>query len=359
MNLKARVLILSILYTTFSCLQVFAGTPTLKAGLSYTLEKKQKIKLRITEIPSYGQMIERNEDWTVKLPKPGSQIIAENIDDIETVDSFGEKHLIPSGSKFYAKLLSSQKAKSFWRKEKVKIAFYKLEMETQEVNFEEGSFNLDSDKDVKTFQEGFSNIAKTGLYAVGGAIAGPIISFSITGLAGIGLLSNPYAIAGSSAIGAGLGLVYGIKRKGKNFDISPGSELKVELPNNWQVQKINKQKLASSSELKDVNSNFDLEILDVKKTKDEFGAKALQVSFAYDNRSGEELHYSSFKLIDSMGRDYYPSSSSMDFGSYQGLPRKAELELTFNTEFVKTRHELVVLKALDRKRLASSEVLLR
>lgn len=363
MNLKTRALILSILFITsssWSGISLRVKAETLKSSISYTVKKTKEVKLRITEVPSFHGMIERNDDWSVKLPKIGSEIIAENIEDIEIEDSFGAKQILPAGSKFYAKIAAKEEAKSFWRKEKVKIAFYKVEIPGAQINFDSTDTNFDSQKNSKPIFNTLANIGKASLYGLGGAVAAPIAVFSITGLLGAGLLLNPYVIGGSSALGAGLGLAYGIKRKGDHFDISPGSDIRIDLPNNWQLQEIDKS-LASNQppDIHEDNPNFDLKILNVKKSKDSFGDKCIKVSFEYDNRTKEELHLSSFKLIDSMGRDYYPSIDNLSSSSISGLPTKGILELSFNSEFLKTRHELVVLRRIDQKRLASSAILLR
>ncbi len=333
---------------------------TYKTGISYAIPKSQAIRLRVTKIPTEYPWIEREDDWTVKLPELGSSIIAENVEDIKLTDSYGTNFTIPAGSKFYAKLSNSSKAKSFWRKGHAELSFNKLEIAgNKPIDLSQLEFN--SKDKVNVVGDSLKNIATTGALAVAGAVALPLMVFQISSLAGMGMMSNPYALGGAAALGGGIGLVYGIKRQGQAFIIEPGTELDMKIEDPWLISKQMEAAADQGSMVKQlpVNDKFKLEVLGVKKAKDEFDDTCLRISIAYDNKTGEELRYTSFQLVDSMGKEYEPSISSFDSSVFGQLPKQTTLNLYFATDFPNTVHQLQVLRYQDRKVLAEEKIVLK
>lgn len=377
MNLKTRVLMLSKkqlisesrkLLVVFSIILAFSFqlstldvlAATYKTGISYQIPKAQSIKLRVTQIPTEYPWIEREPGWTVKLPEIGSNIIAENVEDIKLTDSFGDTMTIPAGSKFYAKLSDSSKPKSFWRKGHVELSFYKLEIPGNEpIDLSNLEFN--SRDKVNVVGDSLKNIAATGALTLAGAIALPLAVFHISSLAGISMLSNPYALGGAAALGGGIGLVYGVKRQGKAFVIEPGTEVSLKVDDAWLITKQligNETSIDNQQSTLNKNNDFKLEVLDVKKAKDEFDDVCLKITIHYNNLTKEELHYTSFQLIDSMGKEYEPSISSFDIDVFGALPSQATLNLYFATDFPNTVHQLRVLRYRDQKALVEEKIVL-
>ncbi len=268
-NIRIIVLLLLLFSIELSTLSVFANTEKYKMGVSYQIPKSQAIRLRVTKIPTEYPWIEREADWSVKLPEIGSNIIAENVEDIKLTDSYGSSFTIPAGSKFYAKLTDSTKPKSFWRKGQVEVSFDRLEINgNKPIDLSQLEFN--SKDNVSVVGDSLKNIATTGALTVAGAIALPLMVFNISSMAGMSMLSNPYALGGAAAIGAGIGLVYGIKRQGKAFIIEPGTELSMKIDDPWLISKqmdvVNGQTAVINPS--PVNDKFKLEILSIKKSKD-------------------------------------------------------------------------------------------
>ena len=356
---KSRKLILILAFSLqLSTLSVFAEI--YKTGVSYQIPKSQSIKLRVTQIPTEYPWIEREVGWTVKLPEIGSNIVAENVEDIKLTDSFGGAMTIPAGSKFYAKLSNSTKAKSFWRKGHVELSFYKLEMAgSKSIDLSNLEFN--SKDNVNIVGDSLKNIAATGALTLAGAVALPLAVFHISSLAGMSMFSNPYALGGAAALGGGIGLVYGIKRQGKAFVIEPGTEVSMKIDDAWLISQQlepceNQQAPVVKAKVKD---KYKLEILDIKKTKDEFDDTCLKITIHYDNQTKEELRYTSFQLVDSMGKEYEPSISSFDIDIFGSLPNQATLNLYFATDFPNTVHQLKVRRYIDQKILAEEKIVLK
>lgn len=361
---------------------------TIKAGIKYSIPKDQKIELRITKVPKKLPWLERDDEGKVEAPEDDSVIVAQNIEAIEITDEYGTKKTIPQGTKFYAKVLETTPAKSFWRKGKAKLEFFAIDPYGGEEKFEPdysmskyngkdlveiepGAGHVDFDGELDYTSKGtgikdaLTNLSGTGGYALAGAIAAPFVVFSVT--KGIGSIfaasaavSNPYVLGGAAAAGATAGLAYGIMKKGKTINLEPGSELEIELANPWLIvsalEEAEKQETVTQN---NINKDFRLEVLEVKKKRDEFGDLCLRVSIYYENKTNEELRYASFQLVDSMGKEYEPSISSFDGSIFGELPRKGQLQLYFNTDFPKTLHQLRALRIYDQKALATADVVLQ
>jgi hypothetical protein len=370
-----RSLIIIILFSV----SALKAAPLLKAKIQYSFDPKQKIKLRVTQIPKSYPWIARDADGAVELPSIGSEIVAENIEDISITDDNGKAHTIKSGTRFHAKLLSAKSARSFARNGGVKLSFYQMELaDPKHIIRDNSQRDLDELARLKLKDKPYSNtidltnhglsfdstaqdnplsitaktLANAGSYGLAGAIIAPLAIVSSFKIFSLAALSNPYLLGGSSTLGAAIGLAYGIKRQGKNFIIEPGTELEVNLEQAWAI----------ASDLPDLEpsqsnivyaKNFDLQIMDIKKTKDQ-----LQISLNYKNSSGEELRYLSFKLVDSMGKEYYPSSDSIDV-HFGALPEQSSLNLFFSPEFPSTAHQLKILRLYDQKPLAVANILLK
>ncbi|MDD9898590.1 MAG: hypothetical protein OXU45_06280 [Candidatus Melainabacteria bacterium] len=330
----------------------------LQAHLHYQLPKSQKVKLRVTKIPKKFPWVERNLDGKVELPEIGSTIVAENTEAIKLKDPYGKLAIIPAGSKFYAEISDKSAAKSFWRQGHASLEFYKLELKQgQEIDISDINFN--SAKNSNLLVSGVKNISAATATSVAGAIAAPLAVFRISSLAGLGMASNPALLGSAAAIGGGIGLSYGIKRKGKQFIIEPGTELSINIKEPWLIaETIDNPSAMLSESIKKVEPQFDLEITKVKHKRDDFGDKCIKVSLKYKNHSKEELRYTSFQLVDSMGKAYSPNPKSFSNEYFGELPSQGKLDLYFSSEFPNTTHQLQVLRYLDRKIIASEKILI-
>ena len=379
-----RVILLLLFLTQSTCV---LAQETIKAGVQYSIPKNQKIELRITKIPKKLPWLERDDEGKVEAPEEDSVIVAQNIEAIEITDEYGTKKIIPQGTKFYAKVLETSPAKSFWRKGKAKLEFFAIDPYGSEEKFEpDYSMEKYNGKDLVEVEssasqiklegelsynskgtglkESLTNLSGTGGYALAGAIAAPFIIFSVTkglgNLFAFSAITNPYVLGGTAAVGASAGLAYGIMKKGKTINLEPGSELIIELANPWLIVSAleDAEDKKETTLTQNSNKDFLLEVLEVKKKRDEFDDQCLMVSINYENKTNEELRYSSFQLVDSMGKEYEPSISSFDHNIFGELPRKGNLKLFFNVDFPKTLHQLRALRVYDQKALATVDVVL-
>ena len=386
MSKKLALILLSILISSNSF--CFAKEKV-KLGASYSIKKRNKLELRITQVPKKYPWIEKDLDGKTVNPEYDSIVVAENVKALKITDEFGDAYTIPKGSKFFAKVKNIIPAKSFWRKEKVELDFYALAIGDGSFDeyFEETSFqnydgkhslqpkesrnkiNFDQNinfnsKNNESSKDILKNIGALGGYTLAGAIAGPFMLFSISSVVGaattISAFSNPYVVGGAAAVGGAVGFISGVVKKGRDLKIEPGQKVNISLDDSWRLTKVLNEDLKNKSPLKaeKINDKFILDILKVKKAKDSFGDIALQITFSYKNKTDQEITYTSFKLVDSTGKAYEANVDDLSLEFYDGLPKQGSLRLSFTVDYPNAPHQLKVLDRLSRKALTYKDVIL-
>jgi hypothetical protein len=336
----------------------------LKASVSYNLAKDQKFKIRVTQIPKKYPWVERDIEGYVKASPEGSLIIAENLEDIFINDTQGEVKLIPVGSKFYARVKNVKENEHFMKDANTVLEFFGVEVNNKKIRLSK-DFYLNSNQK-NEFKSKASKVAKLGLYSIGGALAGPMVAYSLVNnisfLGSMTLGTNPYVLAGSAGLGATVGLAYGILSKGDHNKLEPGLELDLTSQESWFFQLVDRLPEALESEkITEIKEKelAEIKIHKIKKSRNIFGDKSLLVDLTYKNFSNEVLRYSNFKLIDSMGREYEAHVNYDSEGLIEALPLESRLKLYFPVEFPKTKHTLKIVRTYDQKTLASKEFFLK
>lgn len=370
---------------------------SLKASIELKLEYNQEIPLRVTSIPTEFGMINKDLDAKVLPLGLGSQVIFENTENITRCEELKLEEdiskscttIIPAGSKFIGKISSLELAKHFNKDGYVQLEFEKILVNGSSIDLKRGSLTADNIELRESFKNKASKFAKTAAYTVGGALAAPYIAYKIAGLF---TFSSPYIPAGAAALGAATGLALGIYSKGKNFNLEPGSEIKIKLNNNWIISQFEDDYLAEALELlsgseEEPNNNLEakikndfkdkllaegyqelivqnikdpleLKINEVKKSGSEFGKNCLKVNLNYKNHSNESLSYLSFRLVDSMNKDYLPEIKSIGRTGLGKLPQQANLDLFYCVDFIKAIHNLEVRSKESYELLAAEKVFL-
>lgn len=377
-KIKTAIFLLSLLFSSFllGSLCGFAAEPqaTHKLGIEYKLEYDQEIPLRVTKVPTEFGIQRKTIDGKSQPLSAGEHVIFENIEDINNLE---EETLIPAGSKFLAKVVNVEDAKHFNKDGFVQLEFEKILVKGSVIDLHKNSLTADNLAQRESFKNKASKIGKVAAYTVGGALAVPFIAYKVAGLFAF---SNPYITGGAAALGAAAGLATGLYSKGKNFNLEPGSEIKIKLNNDWIISQFEDEHLAEAlllsqsdeSKILEVLNppkegyqelNFqitekllDLRINEVKKASSGFGnKKCMKINLDYQNHSGSDLRYLSFKLVDSMEKDYYPESRS---GSLGELPKAANLDLFYCVDFLKAIHKLEIRSLENYQLLAEERVML-
>jgi hypothetical protein len=378
---------------------------SLKAHIEYKLEYDEEIPLRVTQIPTNFGMIDKDIEGKLVPLNTNAEVVLENIYDIRLSENLGvelceqslddqprnlTKVLLPKGSKFYAKVKNAEFAKSFNRDGFIELEFYKIEVITpvqrkdvvlngareqsqnqfQSIPIPQGVLNADNMELRESFSNKVSKVGKALGYTLGGALIAPFVSYQI---AGVLAFSNPYITGGTAATGAAIGLAYGIASKGKNFNLEPGSEIKLKLNNDWLLSELDSKSLISSESQADVGditkSSMEqpknqlakkalLKINKVKKTASNFNQKCLKINLDYENKSTEAIRFLSFRLVDSMNKEYFPDGDSFKGGQLAELPRTGNLNLLYCVDFSKAIYNLELRGMNSYELLATERVVL-
>lgn len=365
---------------------------SLKAHIEYKLEYDEEIPLRVTQIPTDFGMIDKDIEGKLIPLNTNAEVVLENIYDIrlsentnakgqlstnnmkEELSSDSLKILLPKGSKFYAKVKSSELAKSFNRDGFVTLEFYKIEVsasgKSQSISIPEGVLKADNMELRESFSNKAGKVGKAIGYTLGGALITPLVSYQI---AGVLAFSNPYITGGTAATGAAIGLAYGIASKGKNFNLEPGSEVKLKLNNDWLLSEFDSESLINSetqadirdiakSSTEQINAQLTkkalLKINKIKKTASNFNQKCLKINLDYENKSTEAIRFLSFRLVDSMNKEYFPDGDSFKGGQLAELPRGGNLDLTYCVDFSKAIYNLELRGVNSYELLATERVVL-
>jgi hypothetical protein len=378
---------------------------SLKAHIEYKLEYDEEIPLRVTQIPTNFGMIDKDIEGKLVPLNTNAEVVLENIYDIRLSENLGvelceqslddqprnlTKVLLPKGSKFYAKVKNAEFAKSFNRDGFIELEFYKIDVITpvqrkdvvlngareqsqnqfQSIPIPQGVLNADNMELRESFSNKASKVGKALGYTLGGALIAPLVSYQI---AGVLAFSNPYITGGAAATGAGIGLAYGIASKGKNFNLEPGSEIKLKLNNDWLLSELDSKSLISSESQADVGditkSSMEqpknqlakkalLKINKVKKTASNFNQKCLKINLDYENKSTEAIRFLSFRLVDSMNKEYFPDGDSFKGGQLAELPRTGNLNLLYCVDFSKAIYNLELRGMNSYELLATERVVL-
>jgi hypothetical protein len=240
----------------------------------------------------------------------------------------------------------------------------------QSIPIPQGVLNADNMELRESFSNKASKVGKALGYTLGGALIAPLVSYQI---AGVLAFSNPYITGGAAATGAGIGLAYGIASKGKNFNLEPGSEIKLKLNNDWLLSELDSKSLISSESQADVGditkSSMEqpknqlakkalLKINKVKKTASNFNQKCLKINLDYENKSTEAIRFLSFRLVDSMNKEYFPDGDSFKGGQLAELPRTGNLNLLYCVDFSKAIYNLELRGMNSYELLATERVVL-
>ncbi len=362
---------------------------SLKAHIEYKLEYDEEIPLRVTQIPTDFGMINKDIEGKLIPLNTNAEVVLENIYDIrlsensnakgqlstnnmkEELSSDSLKILLPKGSKFYAKVKNSELAKSFNRDGFIELEFYKIEVGTsskpQSISIPKGVLNADNMELRESFSNKASKVGKAIGYTLGGALIAPLLSYQI---AGVLAFSNPYVTGGAAATGAAIGLAYGIASKGKNFNLEPGSEIKLKLNNDWLLSELDSESFINTKAQENIKEPTStepktqlaqkalLKINKIKKTASNFNQKCLKINLDYENKSTEAIRFLSFRLVDSMNKEYFPDGDSFKGGQLAELPLVANLDLTYCVDFSKAIYNLELRGVNSYELLATERVVL-
>lgn len=214
---------------------------------------------------------------------------------------------IPKETKFEGRITEIIPAKSFNRKGFYRVNFDKVICpDNSEIVL---MSIIVSRSKIKTYSPA-GHFGKTLVNTVGGAALGALFSYQIGGL-GLITATHGYSLAAGAGAGGLVGTIIGVASKGKSATLEPGDSLNIvpigdaglsELKQFSCMQSLAENKIESS-----ISKNVKLDIISVKKKRNDFGESAFKIVFKFENNSKNVYKLSDFVLKDSQGKEYMPT----------------------------------------------------
>lgn len=234
-----------------------------------------------------------------------------------------------------------------------------VEIEFDKLLSPDGEIELPFNAKVSTKDKLLKSVAKTLVinsgYVAQGAAGGALLSAQLTGIP-LAVASHGYSIAIGAGVGATVGVIGALKRKGKIASIYPGDELKLVTAEPILLPCFNLANLPSAKptpRLKDLN----MSVHSFKFGQDPFGdkkARILRVDVAMDNNTKREYSFFDLAVVSDRNQRYYPSLGN----DFRLLKKKIEPlsfvkgTISFSVDSPKHKYWLVLLDRLNREELA-------
>jgi len=198
-------------------------------------------------------------------------------------------------------------------------------------------------------------VAKDSVYVTKGAAAGAFTSVQLTGIP-LAIATHGYSVAGGAAVGATIGLVGALKRKGQIATAIHGEELKFRLDKPVMLPAFNETALPSAAPTPHVD-NLDISVQKVSFRADPFGDKRsqlLKVDFKFDNQTDREYSFSNIAVVSDHNQMYYPYAlDSFKTRQKRVAPKTREVgSITFSVISGKHKYWLVLLDRGNQNELA-------
>jgi hypothetical protein len=254
----------------------------------------------------------------------------------------GRKVLLPEGWYLRGTITDSSGPKRLGRNGFVDVEFDKLVSPN-------GDIELPFHAKVSTKDNQLKAIAKIAAidagYVTVGAAAGAIMSVQFTGIP-LAVATHGYSVAIGAGVGATIGAIGALKRKGKISSLYPGDEMKLTVAEPITLPGFNPDALASSHPPAKLQ-NFELLIKKAQFLKDPMDSQArlLRVDIAIDNQTKKEYRLSDFAVVSDRNQRYgpYAYSGFSLLGKRIAPNSKEESVITFSVDSPKRKYFLVLL----------------
>lgn len=308
-----------------------------------TNKKFLPIKLKISDFDKNSfYLAERNlEDDSIE-PYVDLMINAYTNNDYslkyDDVDIF-----IPKDTKFEGRITEIIPAKSFNRKGFYRVVFDKVTCPDNSVVLLKSI--IVSRSKIKTYSPA-SHFGKTVVNALGGAALGTLFSYQIGGI-GLIAATHGYSLAAGAGAGGLVGTVIGVASKGKSATLEPGDDLNI-LPIGdaglAELKQFSCMQALVKTQLENTSKDVKLDIISVKKRRNDFGENAFKITFKIENNSKSVYKLSDFILKDSQGKEYMPTFLDFKGDFFEKFPpnQMKTSFVEFAIEHPKANHWLIL-----------------
>jgi len=234
-----------------------------------------------------------------------------------------------------------------------------VEIEFDSLISPDGNYELKFPAKLSTKDNTVTALAKTLVKDAGyvslGAAGGAILSTQLTGIP-VAILTQGYSVAIGAGVGAGLGAIGALKRKGKIASFFPGDDLKLTISEPLTIPGFNPEVLAAAMAHKKLD-NLNILVNRARFKKDPYGddhARLLTVDIKVDNQTDKDYSFFDLAVVSDHNQRYYPSLlSGLNTWKKKVAAHTAEqATLSFSVDSPKRKYWLVILDRTDRAELA-------
>lgn len=251
----------------------------------------------------------------------------------------GKKVILPAGWYMRGLVTRVDKQKRQNREGVVQVDFDKIVTPDgeYEVNFDAKYSSKDSA--VKTV--GKQVVTSSG-YMAAGAAAGALLSIQFTGITGA-IATNGYSVAIGAGIGATIGAIGFLKKKGNIKSFLPGDTMRIETNGSMTIPGLNPEMLEEMAKVPKLEG-LDLAVNKYKFRNNEWGdkrAKLLDVDLTVKNNSRMKFHFFDLYVLSDHGEIYRLDMSMARKSKKVVLPGAEDRDLvTFLVDSPKRKYSL-------------------
>lgn len=304
-------------------------------GETATIETKDVINMTVSQVLTAG------------LSEQGDEFFAEITNEV-----VGDKGVVlPLGTVAHGSIKNIAASKRLGRDGWVELSFdYLITPDGREIPIE---------GQMSTKLHPMASVAKTVAtdtgYTLAGGLVGGFTALNLFGIEGA-IATQGYTVMGGAGAGAAVGLGMALIRKGKDFLISPGDQIKVKMKNAIQLPVISQDAL-KQKEIK--YEGLEVKITNISLEKDPFGNEnTIDLSLLIQNHSPTNFSSFDIALINDMNTSYYPSifaENSLAFSQIKSGDRVGG-HLSFAVDNPRRKHWLIFYDRQNRKPLAKISI---
>lgn len=334
------------------CLKCFAESSTFQGHVEATEQNnpdKNPIFTGETDKVKTNDVINMtvSQVLTAGVSEQGDEFFAEITNDV-----IGDKGVVlPLGTIAHGCIKNIEQSKRLGRDGWVELTFdYLITPDGREIPIE---------GQMSTKLHPVASVAKTVAedagYSLAGGVVGGMTALNLFGIEGA-VATQGYTVMGGAGLGAAVGLGISLIRKGKDFLISPGDQIKVRLKTTVDLPVLSQDALKQ----KEMDyEGLDVKITGVRLKKDPFGnPNTIDLSLIIKNNSPTNFSSFDISLVSDLNTSYYPSifeENSLAFSQIKSGD-KIGGHLAFAVDNPNRKHWLVFYNRQNRKPLAKVSV---
>lgn len=315
--------------------------PRLKGGVSEYISPI--LEDAPPEILPEGTTVNLTLNTTVnsEISQEGDEVMAAVTLDVKDKD----KVILPGQWYVCGKVTHVESQRRLGRNGYVEIKFDKLISP-------DGKLLLPIDAAVSTHEGTIKTVAKhvatDSKFMAVGAAGGALLSVQLGGI-GTAIATEGLSVAGGAAVGATVGLVAALWRKGKISTGYTGEPMKFRVTAPITLPAFNQNALPSVEPARNKLPNLDIVVTKAKFQADPYGDKRsrlLKIDFALDNRTNREFSLANLVVMSDSRHLYYPEAgmNNLQTRSRKVAPNTSEqASITFGVASPKHKYWLVLL----------------